>query len=160
MPWSSAHAAVYDVPRRATFGRWVVGSEPGLREAILFSWRSHARVEELCESVAVRYGVVSPIWRGYVGFGTGAGRKQSFFHAASRARVEIIRKVPSGAKTFRKAPDKSPAHPSRTREGLSESPPTSLLHCFGSIQCSIRSGMTRAFRNSHRARRKKRSRGP
>jgi hypothetical protein len=41
------------------------------------------------------YGVTSPVRRGWVGFGTGAGRKQSFFYATPARRV--LEKVPGTA---------------------------------------------------------------
>jgi hypothetical protein len=53
------------------------------------------------------YGIASRLWRGYVGFGTGAGQKQSLFHATPGRR--ILEKVPGTSlpharKAFRKVP--------------------------------------------------------
>jgi hypothetical protein len=55
------------------------------------------------------YGVTSPVRRGWVGFGTGAGRKQSFFYATPARRV--LEKVPGTSLAHARRPFGKPPTP-------------------------------------------------
>jgi hypothetical protein len=51
-----------------------------------------SRTREGLSETSRGYGVASPVWRGYVGFGIRVGQKQSLFHATPVRRV--LEKVP------------------------------------------------------------------